>query len=87
MRCHADEDSWYFFPGFIFQGISIFSWMTWISPNNANLATVTGFQSGMGLNPWPTFDFNNLTVWLYPLTIPTFSIINMFFGILLGSLM
>ncbi|ORX37519.1 OPT oligopeptide transporter protein-domain-containing protein [Kockovaella imperatae] len=78
---------YYFFPGFIFGAMSIFSWMTWIAPNNAKLAAVTGFQSGMGLNPWPTFDFNNLTIWISPLTIPTFSIINMFFGILIGAIM
>lgn len=41
----------------------------------------------MGLNPWPTFDWNNLTVWLTPLTIPTFAIMNMFVGILIGALM
>lgn len=51
---------WYWFPGYIFQALSTFSWMTWIAPDNANLTTVTGFWSGMGLNPWPTFDYNNL---------------------------
>ena len=61
--------------------------MTWISPNNANLDTVTGFISGMGLNPWPTFDWNNLTVWISPLTIPTFAVMNNFGGILVGALM
>ncbi|KAK4687087.1 hypothetical protein P7C73_g3042, partial [Tremellales sp. Uapishka_1] len=78
---------YFFFPGYIFQALSVFSWMTWISPNNATLDTVTGFYSGMGLNPWPTFDWNNLTVWLSPLTIPTFAIINQFFGILVGAIM
>jgi OPT family small oligopeptide transporter len=61
--------------------------MTWIAPNNATLDTVTGFYGGMGLNPWPTFDWNNLTIWLSPLTVPTFSIINMFVGILIGAIM
>ena len=61
--------------------------MTWIAPNNANLDTVTGFFGGMGLNPWPTFDWNNLTVWLSPLTIPTFAIMNNGVGILVGALM
>ena len=79
--------SYYFFPGFIFQAISYFTWTTWISPTNANLATVTGMLSGVGLNPWPTFDFQNLTVWLSPLTIPTFAIMNQGVGILIGALM
>ncbi|GFZ47046.1 hypothetical protein JCM24511_04272 [Saitozyma sp. JCM 24511] len=78
---------YYFFPGFIFQALSVFSWITWIAPNNADLDTVCGFFGGLGLNPWPTFDWNNLTVWLNPLTIPTFAIMNRFIGILLGALM
>lgn len=78
---------WYFFPGFIWQGLSLFSWMTWIAPENADLDTVTGFIGGMGLNPWPTFDWNNLSVWLVPLTIPTFAIMNQFGGILIGAIM
>lgn len=78
---------YFWFPGYIFQAMSVFSWMTWISPNNVALSAVTGMTGGVGLNPWPTFDWNNLTVWLTPLTIPTFSILNMFFGILIGAVM
>ena len=26
--------AWYFFPGYIFQALSVFSWVTWIAPNN-----------------------------------------------------
>ena len=26
--------SWYFFPGYIFQALSVFSWVCWIVPNN-----------------------------------------------------
>lgn len=78
---------YYFFPGYIFTALSAFSWMTWISPNNATLTAVSGFYTGMGLNPWPTFDWNNLTVWLSPLTIPTFAIMNMAVGILVGTIM
>lgn len=76
---------WFWFPGFIFGALSNFSWMTWISPDNIHLDAVAGMTGGMGLNPWPTFDWNNLSVWLLPLTIPTFPIINMFFGILIGA--
>lgn len=25
---------WYFFPGYIFQALSVFSWVCWIAPNN-----------------------------------------------------
>ncbi len=67
--------------------MSTFSWITWIAPDNATLDTVCGFYGGLGLNPWPTFDWNNLTAWLTPLTIPTFAIMNMFVGILIGAVM
>lgn len=78
---------YFFLPGFLFPALSAFSWMTWIAPNNANLEAVSGFYGGMGLNPWPTFDWNNLTVWLNPLTIPTFAIMNQGVGILIGAVM
>lgn len=25
---------WYFFPGYIFEALSVFSWVCWIAPNN-----------------------------------------------------
>ncbi|KAK9352185.1 OPT oligopeptide transporter protein-domain-containing protein, partial [Lipomyces doorenjongii] len=45
-------------PGYLFQALSTFNWMTWISPNNFNLAAITGGSLGLGLNPIPTFDWN-----------------------------
>ena len=32
--------------------------MTWIKPDNYNLAVVTGSFGGLGLNPIPSFDMN-----------------------------
>ena len=26
--------SWYFFPGYLFQALSVFSWVCWIAPDN-----------------------------------------------------
>lgn len=26
--------AWYFFPGYIFQALSVFSWVCWIAPDN-----------------------------------------------------
>ncbi|BEJ16419.1 hypothetical protein CspHIS471_0510240 [Cutaneotrichosporon sp. HIS471] len=78
---------YFWFPGYLFQALSYFSWMTWISPNNVNLAAITSFAGGMGLNPWPTFDWNvpnaNGTI---PLTLPTFTIMNQFIGVLLAAI-
>ncbi|KAH8597809.1 OPT oligopeptide transporter [Bisporella sp. PMI_857] len=73
---------YFWFPNFIFETLTYFSWMTWISPNNHNLEVLTGFQRGLGLfNPWPTFDWNVL---LYsgvdPLMVPAFSTFNTALG-------
>ena len=32
------------------QALSTFNWMTWIKPDNQNLAVVTGSVGGLGLN-------------------------------------
>lgn len=76
--------SYFFFPGFIFQALSYFSWMTWIAPDNIALSAITSPLGGLGLNPLPTFDWNVFSIWLVPLTIPTFSIMNQFIGLLIA---
>jgi hypothetical protein len=62
--------------------------MLWIAPNNTNYANIVGNLNGLGLNPWPTFDFNVLTVhgWT-PLVLPTFTILNLFAGMIMGFFM
>ena len=47
--------------------------MTWIKPDNVNLAVVTGSIGGLGLNPIPTFDWNYLSALLQPLQVPFFT--------------
>ncbi|PTB76649.1 OPT-domain-containing protein [Trichoderma longibrachiatum ATCC 18648] len=76
---------YFWFPNYIFQALGIFSWMTWIAPNNADLTRITGSNNGLGINPVPTFDWNVLTYNLDPLMVPLFSTINLFIGILLTS--
>jgi OPT family small oligopeptide transporter len=72
---------YFWFPNFIFTALSAFSWMTWIAPDNMNLGTITGFNNGIGLNPWPTFDWNILLFDnLDPLMVPFFSTFNRFIG-------
>lgn len=58
--------------------------MTWIAPNNVALSAVTSPYGGLGLNPFPTFDWNVFSIWLVPLTIPTFAIMNQFAGLLIA---
>ena len=76
--------SWFFLPGFLFQALSYFDWITWISPNSIALTAVTGSLAGLGLNPLPTFDWNFFNIWFTPLTIPTFSIMCQFAGMVVS---
>ncbi|MFW8505856.1 OPT/YSL family transporter, partial [Klebsiella pneumoniae] len=45
-------------PNQFFVSLRLFNWMTWIAPNNFNLAVVTGSYGGMGFNPISSFDPN-----------------------------
>lgn len=49
---------YYWLPNQFFQALRMFSWMTWIAPNNFNLAVVTGSYGGMGFNPLSSWDPN-----------------------------
>nr|QBZ39424.1 sexual differentiation process protein 2 [Thermochaetoides thermophila] len=71
---------YFWFPNYIFAALSYFSWMTWIAPNNATLANLTGGWTGLGLNPLPTFDWNIITYMVDPLMVPFFSTFNYFLG-------
>lgn len=50
---------YYWFPGFIFEGLSYFAWVTWIKPNNVVINQVFGASTGLGLIPI-TFDWNQI---------------------------
>lgn len=71
---------YFWLPNYLFYGLSWFSWMTWIAPNNVNLSVITGGYSGMGLNPFSTFDWNVFIYFLDPLMVPFFSTFNYFIG-------
>lgn len=49
---------YYWVPNEFFNAIRLFNWMAWISPNNLNLAVITGSYGGMGFNPISTLDPN-----------------------------
>ena len=49
---------YFWVPDYLFTSISQFNWMTWIKPDNFNLALATGSYGGLGVNPIPSFDFN-----------------------------
>jgi hypothetical protein len=62
MYCFGAMFIYFWFPGYIVQAMSYFNWMTWIAPDNVNLAAVTGSVGGLGLNPFPTWDWNQLAL-------------------------
>ena len=71
------------FPTYLFQALSTFNWITWIKPENFNLAVITGSVSGLGFNPVPTFDWNILN-YNKALTIPFYSQANQYIGSLIA---
>ncbi|KAL1408597.1 hypothetical protein Q8F55_005410 [Vanrija albida] len=76
--------SW--FPNFIWQNLSVFNWMSWIAPHNKtyNMFVNIQFNSGFGLNPWPTFDWNRLG---YAPDFPLFTAVNDFIGLWIAFVM
>jgi OPT family small oligopeptide transporter len=76
---------YYWLPGYLFTALSNFNWMTWIAPHNKTLAVVTGASSGLGFNPWPTFDWNFATSSYAALSTPFFSVAQMSLGSLIGG--
>jgi hypothetical protein len=83
--CFGAMFVYYWFPGYIIQAMAYFNWMTWIAPDNVNLAAVTGSFIGLGLNPLPTWDWYQLTVVTDPLINPFYSIFNRFLGMLITA--
>ncbi|KAK5998914.1 Oligopeptide transporter 2 [Cladobotryum mycophilum] len=71
---------WFWVPNFLFNGLAVFSWMTWIAPKNKHLTIITGSRHGIGLNPFPTFDWNFVAAQFDPMVLPVFSTLNVFTG-------
>lgn len=42
---------YFWFPNYLFEALTFFSWMTWIAPDNHNLEILTGFRNGLGVSP------------------------------------
>ncbi|THH12088.1 hypothetical protein EW145_g232 [Phellinidium pouzarii] len=61
--------AWYFFPGYIFQALSWFSWVCWIAPNNIKINQLFGYSSGLGMS-LITFDWSQIAYIGSPLATP-----------------
>ncbi|PSK37700.1 OPT family small oligopeptide transporter [Candidozyma pseudohaemuli] len=73
---------YFWIPDYLFTALSTFNWISWAAPNNLNVATITGSQTGLGLNPITTFDWNIINN--TPLAIPFFAQLNAYIGSLVG---
>lgn len=72
---------WYWFPGWIFQGLSYFTFACWIAPNNVVVNQLFGGVTGLGLLPI-TFDWTMISGFLgSPLIPPWYAIMNIMIGL------
>ncbi|KAI5467679.1 OPT oligopeptide transporter protein-domain-containing protein [Mariannaea sp. PMI_226] len=71
---------YFWLPNYLFVALSFFSWISWVAPGNIHLSVITGSDSGLGLNPFPTWDWNMVVSCLDPLMVPFFSTFNFFVG-------
>ncbi|OAA55787.1 small oligopeptide transporter [Niveomyces insectorum RCEF 264] len=70
---------WYWFPGLIFTGLSYFTWICWIVPDNVVVNQVFGMVTGVGLFPL-TFDWSMISYNTNPLLSPHWAALNVFLG-------
>ncbi|KAL1942284.1 hypothetical protein VTO73DRAFT_6348 [Trametes versicolor] len=70
---------WYFFPGYIFQALSYFTWVCWIAPNNVVVNQLFGYYNGLGMS-LITFDWSQITYIGSPLATPWWAEANVAVG-------
>jgi len=70
---------WYFFPGYLFQALSYFSWVCWIAPNNIVVNEMFGYVHGMGMS-LITFDWAQIAYIGSPLATPWWAEANIVVG-------
>jgi len=70
---------WYFFPGYIFQALSYFSWVCWIAPDNVPVNQMFGYIHGMGMS-MITFDWAQIAYIGSPLATPWWAEANVMAG-------
>ncbi|KAI9462332.1 OPT-domain-containing protein [Lactarius psammicola] len=72
---------WYWFPGYIWTGLSVFNWVCWIVPNNVVVNSLFGSISGLGMGLF-TFDWVMISAIGSPLVVPWWAQLNMVGGFL-----
>lgn len=70
---------WHWLPGYLFQGLSYFSFICWFAPNNLIVNQLFGTQRGLGLSVL-TFDWTQISWVGSPLMIPWWAEVHIFLG-------
>ena len=60
---------WYWLPGYLFTGLSMFNWVCWIAPKNIVINTLFGTRTGLGMSIL-TFDWAIISFLGSPLITP-----------------
>ncbi|KAJ3513061.1 hypothetical protein NLJ89_g3166 [Agrocybe chaxingu] len=66
---------WYWVPGFLFTGLSMFNWVCWIVPTNIVVNALFGTNTGLGMSIL-TFDWSMIAFIGSPLVTPWWSQMN-----------
>ncbi|KAJ7286788.1 OPT oligopeptide transporter protein-domain-containing protein [Mycena rebaudengoi] len=75
----AGGSFFFFLPGFLFEALSIFSFVCWAAPNNIPLNQMFGVSGGMGMSVL-TFDWGQIRWINSPLMVPWWAEVHVFFG-------
>ncbi|CAA7262484.1 unnamed protein product [Cyclocybe aegerita] len=70
---------WYIVPGYLFQALSVFSWVCWIWPDNVKINQIFGYHSGLGFS-LITLDWNQIAFIGSPLATPWWAEANVMIG-------
>ncbi|KAF7332678.1 OPT oligopeptide transporter [Mycena kentingensis (nom. inval.)] len=66
---------YYWIPGFLFTGLSVFTWICWIAPTNTTVNALFGGNTGLGMSVL-TFDWSMISFIGSPLVTPWWSMAN-----------
>ncbi|KAF8154812.1 small oligopeptide transporter [Crassisporium funariophilum] len=70
---------WYIIPGYLFQALSVFSWVCWIAPDNVKINQIFGYHTGLGFSLL-TLDWNQIAFIGSPLATPWWAEANVMIG-------
>jgi OPT family oligopeptide transporter len=71
--------TWFFVPGYLFEALSVFSFVCWIRPNNVVLNQLFGVATGLGMS-FITFDWSEISWIGSPLMVPWWAEVHIFTG-------